>query len=320
MPLLFDMPLEECKKYKGINPKPADFDEYWDSSVEEMKNTDPCFEMIPSKFKFSNTEIYDIYWTGVDGARIHGKLAKSKNLNKPAPCVIHAHGYACYPIDFSRLLMFAAEGYVGISVDCRGQRGLSEDTGGVKGSTLWGHIVRGMDNEDPKKLLMRNVFLDHAQIAGIMMNCPDIDETKVYVCGGSQGGGLSLAAAALEPRISKIYASVPFLSDYKRIWNIDQAKDAYRELTEYFRYYDPLHEREEEIFTKLGYIDVHNLAPRIRGKVVICTGLMDTICPPSSQFAIFNNIVSEKKSMIWPDFGHEEFVDVDNYMLQFFAE
>lgn len=31
MPLV-DMPLKELKKYRGTNPKPEDFDEYWDSS------------------------------------------------------------------------------------------------------------------------------------------------------------------------------------------------------------------------------------------------------------------------------------------------
>ena len=35
------------------------------------------------------------------------------------------------------------------------------------------------------------------------------------------------------------------------------------------------------------------------------TGLMDNICPPSSQFAAYNKIASEKNVVIYPDFGHE---------------
>ena len=64
----------------------------------------------------------------------------------------------------------------------------------------------------------------------------------------------------------------PFLCDYRRVWNIDQAKDAYAELQEYFRKFDPMHEREEEIFTRLGYIDVQHLAPRIRAEVLMGVG------------------------------------------------
>ncbi len=35
------------------------------------------------------------------------------------------------------------------------------------------------------------------------------------------------------------------------------------------------------------------------------TGLMDTICPPSTQFAAYNKITSKKGVVIYPDFGHE---------------
>ena len=47
---------------------------------------------------------------------------------------------------------------------------------------------------------------------------------------------------------------------------MDQAKDAYAELGEYFRKFDPRHEREDAIFEKLGYIDVQYLCPRIRSR------------------------------------------------------
>ena len=73
----------------------------------------------------------------------------------------------------------------------------------------------------------------------------------------------------------------------------------------YFRHFDPLHEREDEIFTKLGYIDLQYLAPRIRGDVLMFVGLMDTICPPSTQFAAYNKMTANKQLAIYPDFGHE---------------
>ena len=36
MPLLFDMPFEKLHSYQGTNPKPADFDAYWDRGLAEM--------------------------------------------------------------------------------------------------------------------------------------------------------------------------------------------------------------------------------------------------------------------------------------------
>ena len=59
------------------------------------------------------------------------------------------------------------------------------------------------------------------------------------------------------------------------------------------------------IFERLGYIDCQHLAPRIRAEVLMFTSLMDTICPPSSQFAAYNRITAQKDVVIYPDFGHE---------------
>lgn len=79
---------------------------------------------------------------------------------------------------------------------------------------------------------------------------------------------------------------------------MDLAEEVYEELKTYFRQYDPHHEREDEIFNTLGYIDVKNIVNRIKGKVLMSITLMDNICPPSTQFAAYNRITSEKKSYI----------------------
>ena len=64
-----------------------------------------------------------------------------------------------------------------------------------------------------------------------------------------------------------------------------------------------INEREDEIFTKLGYIDIQHLASRIKGRVLWGIGLMDEICPPSTQFAAYNKISAPKDMLIYPDFG-----------------
>ena len=110
---------------------------------------------------------------------------------------------------------------------------------------------------------------------------------------------------SFEPRIRRTAPVYPFLCDYQRTWEMDQAREAYEELRLFFRAFDPRHERESEIFTKLGYIDVQHLAPRIQADVLMFTGLMDTICIPSTQFAAYNKITANKKVVIYPDFAHE---------------
>jgi cephalosporin-C deacetylase len=112
----------------------------------------------------------------------------------------------------------------------------------------------------------------------------------------------------------------PFLSDYLRVWEMDLATEAYEELRTYLRTFDPTHERVEQTFHDLGYIDVHNLAPRIKAAVLMQTGLMDTICPPSTQFAAYNAITAAKQMVVYPDYEHEALPQQDDRILAFLAE
>lgn len=316
---LFEMPLEELKTYQGINPVPDDFNDYWDRALTEMKNTDSKIELKKSEFETSFAKCYHLFFTGVRGARIHAKYLKPKNNHKINPAVLQFHGYTGNSGDWFSKLPYVAAGFSVAALDCRGQGGLSEDVGGVKGNTHCGHIIRGLD-DNPDNLLFRHIFLDTAQLAGIVMDMSEVDETRVGVMGGSQGGGLTLACASLEPRIKKIAPVYPFLSDYKRVWEMDLAKNAYQEITDYFRRFDPRHEREEEFFTKLGYIDIQNLVDRIKGEVFMGTGLMDQVCPPSTQFAAYNKINSNKEMVIYPDFGHENLPDFSDLTYQFMSK
>ncbi|GAB1484041.1 hypothetical protein MASR2M78_28580 [Treponema sp.] len=86
---------------------------------------------------------------------------------------------------------------------------------------------------------------------------------------------------------------------------MDQAKQAYEELANWFKRFDPLHEREEEVFTALGYIDIQHLAPLVQANTYWALGLMDTVCPPSSQFAAYNHLQCPKSTAVYPDFAHE---------------
>ena len=303
MPLI-DMPLQELQTYQGRNPCPADFDEYWERALSEMRGTDPQIELIPSKFQVPNADCFDLYFTGVRNARIHAKYLRPKNIKEKCPAVVQLHGYTMDCGDWQGKLGYVAQGFCVAALDCRGQGGLSEDRGGVKGNTHRGHIIRGLD-DNPENLLFRHIFLDAAQLAGIVMSFDEVDAERVGAMGASQGGGLTIACAALETRIKRLAPQYPFLSDYKRVWEMDLAKHAYEELTTYFRHFDPLHKREEEVFTTLGYIDVQHLAHRIKGEALAACGLMDTVCPPSSQFAVFNKMKAPKNVLIYPDFAHE---------------
>jgi cephalosporin-C deacetylase len=318
MPLLFDMPFDQLASYEGTNPRPADFDAFWETALAEMRSVDPDVEIRPAQFQVPFAECGDLYFTGVGGARVHAKLIRPVGAEAPHPAVLMFHGYSGSSGDWVDKLGYAALGYTVAALDCRGQGGQSQDAGSVEGWTLRGHIVRGLADV-PEKMLYRQIFLDTAQLARIVMEMPDVDSERVGAKGGSQGGGLTLACAALEPTVKLAAPVYPFLTDYRRVWEIDLAKDAYTELQQYFRSFDPRHEREEELFTQLGYIDVQHLCHRIEAEVLMGVGLMDTVCPPSTQFAAYNKIRSPKSLAVYPDFGHESLPGHDDTVFQFLS-
>lgn len=318
MPLV-DMPLAQLRTYEGRNPRPADFDAYWNQALEEMKAVDPQAELVPAEFQVPFAECFHLYFNGVRGARIHAKYVRPKQSEGPHPAVLHFHGYTGSSGDWTDKLAYAALGFSIASLDVRGQAGLSEDSGGVLGNTHHGHIIRGLNDPDPHNLLFRHIFLDTALLASVVMGFPEVDEARVGATGWSQGGALTIACAALEPRIRKAAPVYPFLSDYRRVWEMDLCKDAYAELKTFFRHADPQHIREDEIFTKLGYIDIQHLASRVGADVLVGVGLADTVCPPSTQFAAINKMKTTVRTEIYPDFGHENLPGMHDKIIRFLS-
>ncbi len=318
MPIV-DMPVEKLKTYMGCSPCPSDIDEYWDTALAEMNALDPKAEFIKSSFPSKRSDLFDLYFTGTKNARIHAKVAIPKNIEGKAPAVLMFHGLSGSAGQWQDLIAYASEGYVVAYLDARGQGGESEDTGNVKGTTYTTPFTRGLEG-DKHDLLMRDIYLDTALLAKIIMGLDCVDETRVGTTGGSQGGCLSVACACLVPEIKKCAPIYPYQSDYKRVYEMDLNKGAYEGLKYYFRQFDPTHSREDEIFERLGYIDIQNLAKRMKAELFMQTGLVDTTCPPSTQFAMYNKVTSKKNVILYPEYGHEYIKNSNDKVFAFLSD
>ncbi|MDX8337317.1 acetylxylan esterase [Candidatus Cetobacterium colombiensis] len=294
-----DLPLNELKNYIGISPTPIDLIEFWKESLDELREKAAEVIITSAAFDTPICECYDLNFKGIDGEKIYVKMLLPKNICNPVPAIIEFHGYGGNGGDWSKRLSYPASGIAYFSMDCRDQMGNSG-----KEYFRSGNLIRGL-LEGPKKLYYRNLYLDAIRLLDIVFEMKNIDKKNVVTLGYSQGGAISLVSGALDPRVSKIFSIYPYLSDFKRVWDLDLGDFAYQELKDFFRWYDPQHKNEKKIFETLSYIDVKNFAKNIVGEVTMVTGLVDKVCPPSTQFAVFNNIKSKKEHIIYPDFGHE---------------
>lgn len=308
--------VEDLLKYRGSSPKPDDFDAYWARALNELENQPLAYELVEAKFQTPLAECYHLYFTGVGGARVHAKYVKPKASSGRGPGLALFHGYHSSSGDWFDKVTYAAHGITVIALDCRGQGGLSEDNLAVKGNTLKGHIIRGIEEENADRLYYRHVFLDLVQTVRILKSMDGVDPNKIGVHGCSQGGALAIACAALEPSVKLAIPVYPFLTDYKKAWEMDATSSAYEEIAYFFRFLDPLHTRQDELFHKLGYIDIQNLADRIEAKVIFVTGLADLVCPPYTQFATYNKITSDKELVVYHEYGHEYLPFLSDRVLQ----
>ena len=316
--LVFDLPLDELPQYEGRNPRPADFDDYWSRALAELDTVDLDVSVDPVAHPTPIADAYDLHFTGVGGARIYAKYLRPRSSG-PHPGVVLFHGYSMRSADWFDLIPYAAQGFAVLAMDCRGQGGRSIDVAHVVGYTLQGHIIRGLDGR-PEDLLYRSIFLDTVAATRVLAGLPEVDGDRIGTAGASQGGGLSLACAALSPLVRATATVYPFLCDYQRVWELGLAENAYAELREYLRRFDPTHERVTEMFTRLGYIDVQHLAPRITVPVLMFTGLEDMVCPPSTQFAAYNAIPGTKDVVFYPDYAHEDLPGANDRILTFLSQ
>lgn len=295
--------LEEMKTYRGRDEVPKDFDAFWDGEISKLSVL-PEYQLEERDFHIPNVKCYELTFKGTRDGFVYARVVLPGSEDK-VPVIFHFHGYKGRCWDWTDMLAFTVAGYGVVSMDVRGQSGYSQD--GLRsplGNTVKGHIIRGAV-EGKEQLFYKDVYLDIYQLIEIVASLPQVDEEQLASYGASQGGALALVAAGLNPRIKRTVAIYPFLSDFRRVLEIGNTSEAYDELFRYFKFHDPFHETEEQIIETLSYIDVKNLAHRIKGEVKMITGLDDEVCYPITQFAIYNRLHCHKEYRLMPEYAHE---------------
>ena len=303
--MYFDLPLEKLQSYLPVRTEPADFDTFWKETLEQTRAfpLGSVFKPVETGLKF--LEVFDVTYNGYAGQPIKGWFILPRERSGSLPCIVEYIGYGGgrgHPYDW---LLWGNVGYAHFVMDVRGQgsswrSGDTPDFEPQGGNPQFpGFMTRGI--LDPKTYFYRRVFSDAIRAVEAARSHPDVDYKRVAVLGGSQGGGIALAAAGLIPDLAAAMPDVPFMCHVRHATEITDSYP-YAEIQNYCKIQRG---KIETIFDTLSYFDGVNFATRAKSPALFSVGLMDEICPPSTVFAAYNYYSGPKEIKVWPYNHHE---------------
>jgi cephalosporin-C deacetylase len=302
---IFDLPLNELKTYLPAREEPADFDSFWKSTLDEARAhpLNATFERVD--YGLIAQETFDVTFAGFGRQSVKGWLVLPSQRAGKLPCVVEFIGYGggrAFAIDW---LLWASAGYAHFVMDTRGQgstwsAGDTPDLYADGGNAHYpGSMTKGI--LDPKHYYYRRVFTDAVRAIEAARSHAAVDASQIAVTGGSQGGGITIAAAGLVPDVVAAMPDVPFLCHYRRATEIEDSYP-YKEIAEFCHVH---RDKVDTVFNTLSYFDGVNFAARAKAKTLFSVGLMDKICPPSTVYAAYNHWAGEKDIKVYPYNGHE---------------
>jgi cephalosporin-C deacetylase len=290
-----DLTLANPKTFKTSVVKPDGFDIFWQETLTVTENVPLNPRLEPDDMRSTpDVEVFEASYDSYEGLRIAGWYTRPRGRQDRLPGLVFVPGYVSEPNLPTDL---AQRGYAAFSAAPRGKlRSNSVFNPGYPG--LLTHNIN-----DYERYGYRGFYMDAVRAFDFLASLDEVDETRIGVQGGSQGGALTLLLASLRPQMVKAAsAGAPYLCSMMDSASLTRSYP-YEEITDYLRFRPG---EEEAVRKTLDYHDIHNFVDRIRCPIIVNIGLRDDVCPPETGYAVFENIGSEDKRLYeYEDCGHD---------------
>ena len=283
----------------GVNPEkinsPADrapdFENFWQRAKLELATVDPQYRLIKQDSLSTGThDVFLVEMQSLGNVLIRGWYTRPKAPGK-YPAILQMQGLSSN----NDVCLYPPENTAVFAINIRGHGNSCDDVN----PGFPGFLTYGLTDKD--KYIYRGGFMDCVRAVDFLCSREEVDQRYIVVQGGSQGGALSFATAALDnQRIALCIPNIPFLSDYQDYfklvgWPANEFVDFEKE-NQSFGW--------AGIYNTLSYFDIKNLAGMIRCPVFMAIGLKDDCCPPHINFAAFNQVTAPKSYLAFPEAGH----------------
>lgn len=272
-------------------------DVFWKNTRERLAKVpmdakvEPVTEPIPYKK-------YRITLRSLDGIAFRAFLSlpiQGEAPSKPWPVIITAPGYGGWQQGV--MLSECQRGYAVVQVFPRGQ-GESEPFSKGKGDKLTAQL------DKPDGAYYQGACADVMRAIDFIESRKDLDHEQIALVGTSQGGGIALLVAAIDPRVKAVVAHVPFLCNFPLAAKTNSLVKTLL---------DRAHRNDEVALHTLKYFDPFELAPQLRVPILMSAGGKDELCPLATVQSVYERIPGSNKTLkIYPDLSHTSCVDFYN--------
>ena len=293
---------------------PQDFEQFWQQAIEEARHTDldPTKRLLPERCT-KDVNVYEVSFNNARwGSRTYGILCVPVKEGK-FPALLRVPGAGVRPYGGDSYT--ASQGAVTLEIGIHGIPVTMEQKvyDNLGNGALNGYWEWGMDDRD--KSYYKHVIIGCIRALDYIEQYTPWNGHEMGVSGSSQGGFLSLATAALDPRIT-YYAPVhAALCDHTNslrgvacgwphyfYWNKGKGQEKQIEVS---RYYDGVN------FARL-------IRPTQKGWFSF--GYCDDVVPPTTAWATYNVVSGPKEispyQMTWHFWYQEQWDEWEQWMLR----
>ena len=280
-------------------PVPDDFDAFWAAQKARLKEIPMDPKLTPVATTVQGIECFDVQIPCAPPRPVSGYFARPVGAKpKSLPAILNVQGAGVRSSGLGGPAS-QAKNYNALAMDINAHgipNGQPEQFyKDLAQGELAGYPAFG--REDREKCYFLGMFLRLVRAMEFLTSQPEWDGKTLIVQGSSQGGGQSIAAAGLDPRVTLICANVPAICDHSG--KVVGRANGWPRLVP-----DKDGKPDPEILKVARYFDCMNLATRAKAEAVISVGFIDTTCAPTSVYATFNAWPGKKQLVTETLMGH----------------
>lgn len=287
---------ESLKNTVFPQTKKDDFENFWSETIDFLRSKELKISRKKLDLPYDKTFItYEVQYSTHDDTVVSALYSVPNDGKSKHPCVVYFHGGGEKKEIHPDIV---ATGVCCFAIDVRSQEGTTVDKAIYNSGDIMGGIMtRGV--LDKNEFYMRNIYMDAVRAVDVVASFSEVDSGKIVTYGGSQGGALSITAAALNDKVSKCFTAVTSYCCIPK--RVDDGTGVFASTHKFLKAYP---EYTDQVMDVLSYFDVNNLASLLSVPAEFCIALSDEICYPKYVYSAYEHCNSEKELVMVPYAPH----------------